>query len=80
MNYSTALLEAELAAYSPAEMMELVQTVSILFDAGDDDSTAFAVFRHRLEGRLSSAVAARMAAEQAAAQTATVIPFPGAPK
>lgn len=76
MNYDTALLEAELAAYTPAEIDEFCGTLQILFDAAEDNSTAYAVFRHRVESRLSTAIKARLAAKQQSKEGGDVIPFP----
>lgn len=80
MNYDTAILERELAAYSPAELAEFAETVSILFEAADDGSTHYHVMRHRIEEKLSTAIKAQTAEERAAGQSATIVQFPGKPK
>lgn len=80
MNYDSARLEAELAAYSPGELAELAGTVSILLDAIDDGSTHYHNMRWRIETALDAAIKVRMAAEQEAGQTGTVVPFPSKPE
>jgi hypothetical protein len=79
MGYDTARLEAELAAYSPAELSELADTVSILLAAVDDGSTHYHNMRWRIESALAAAIAVRMEAEREAGQTGTVVPFPRKP-
>jgi hypothetical protein len=80
MNYDTALIEAELAAYSPVQLADLAGTISILLDAADDGSTHYASTRQRIEDRLATATNARMVAKRKAGQTSTIVPFPGKPK
>lgn len=80
MNYDTAVLEGELAAYSPVELSELANTVFILLAAVDDGSTHYHNMRWRIENALAAAIQARMAVESKAGQTATVVPFPRKPK
>lgn len=80
MSYDTALLEAELAAYSPAELFELANTVAILLDAVDDGSTHYHNMRWRLETTLAAAIDARMRAGRETGQTGTVLPFPRRPR
>ena len=79
MSYDAALLEAELAAYNPAELSELANTVSILLAAVDDGSTHYHNMRWRIEDALATTIQARMVAEREAGQTATIVPFPGKP-
>lgn len=71
MSYDTAALEAELAAYSPVELSELSNTVSILLAAVGDGSTHYHVMRWRIESALEAATRARMAAERKAGQSST---------
>jgi hypothetical protein len=79
VNYDTALLEGELAAYSPAELPELANTVSILLAAVDDGSTHYHNMRWRIESALETAIQARLTIASEAAQTATIVPFPAKP-
>jgi len=80
MNYDTAALEAELSAYSTAELFELANTVSILLAAVDDGSTHYHNMRWRLETTLAAAIDVRMVAGREAGQTGTVVPFPRKPR
>ena len=80
MSYDRARLEAELAAYSPAEMTELAGTVSILLDAVDDGSTHYHVMRWRIESALNAAIQIRMEAWREAGETGSVVPFPKRPE
>lgn len=77
MSYDTALLEAELAAYSPAELAKLEKTVPILLAAVDDGSTHYHIMRWRIESALSAAIQARLEIERHAGQTGAIVPFPG---
>jgi hypothetical protein len=79
VNYDTARLEAELAAYSPAQLIELADTVQILLAAVDDGSTHYHNMRWRIENVLGAAIKARMTAERKADHTATIVPFPRKP-
>ena len=77
MTARASILEGELAAYSPGELSELVETVSLLLDAADDGSTGFCVAHARIQSTLIQAVEARMIDERKAGQTAIIVPFPG---
>lgn len=76
----SAILEGELAAYSPCEMAAFAETVSILLEAADDGTLAFCEARARIQVTLAKAVDSRMKAERKAARTATVIQFPRSPR
>lgn len=77
MNYDTARLDQELAAYSPSELAELQDTVSILLAAVDDGSTHYHNMGWRIEAALSSAIRARLERAQESGETGAVVQFPG---
>lgn len=56
MSYDAALLDAELSGYSPVELSELANTVSILLAAVDDGSTHYHNMRSRIESTLEAAI------------------------
>lgn len=78
MSGSVANLNAELAAYSPCELNELMGTVDALLDGADNGTVSYCAIRARIHATLYRAVERRLRAELRAGRTAIILPFPGA--
>lgn len=77
MNEALSPLELELAAYSPLELAELDDAVSILLEAANDGTAIYAAARRAVYATLRFAISRYLTAEADASRTATIIPFRG---
>lgn len=69
-----AALDIAFAAYTPAELVDLAESVSTLLDCATLPADRAA--RDRIDEALRQAIERRMDEERTAGQTAVVLPFP----
>ena len=71
-----SILDGELAAYSPAELGELVETVGTLHNAADDGTLACCQAHARIQTMFAKSIQKRMRVERRAMRTAKIMAFP----